>query len=55
VGRGGWDGQGRISFAHVERVLRYRPTEVRREGSALRRDRFDAVVTGVRRFNRWIP
>jgi hypothetical protein len=35
-------------------VLRYRPAEVRREGAALRRDRFDAVVAEVRRLNRWI-
>jgi PemK-like, MazF-like toxin of type II toxin-antitoxin system len=55
VGQGGWDGEGRVSFAHAERVLRYRPSEVRREGAALRRDRFDAVVAQVRRFNRWIP
>jgi hypothetical protein len=31
------------------------PDEVRREGAALRRDRFDAVAVQVRRLNRWIP
>ena len=55
VGRGGWDGQGRVSYADADRVLRYRPAEVRREGAALRRDRFDAVVARVRRLNRWVP
>jgi PemK-like, MazF-like toxin of type II toxin-antitoxin system len=55
VGRGGWDSQGRVSFANAERVLRYRPAEVRREGAAVRRDRFDAVAVQVRRLNRWIP
>ena len=54
VGRGAWDGQARVSFANADRVLRYRPAEVRREGAALRRDRFDAVVAEVRRLNRWI-
>jgi PemK-like, MazF-like toxin of type II toxin-antitoxin system len=54
VGRGGWDGQGRISFADAGRVLRYPPSLVRREGAALGRDRFDAVVAQVRRCNRWI-
>ena len=55
VGRGGWDSQGRVSFANADRVLRYRPAEVRREGAALRRDPFDAVAVQVRRLNRWIP
>ena len=54
VGSGGWDGRGRVSFANADRVLSYRPGEVRREGAALRRDRFDAVVAKVRQLNRWV-
>ena len=54
VGRGGWDHQGRVSFANADRVLAYPPGEVRREGAALRRERFDAVVAKVRQLNRWV-
>jgi len=54
VGSGGWDGRGRVSFANADRVLSYRPGEVRREGAALRRDRFDAVAAKVRQLNRWV-
>jgi PemK-like, MazF-like toxin of type II toxin-antitoxin system len=49
VGAGGWDRSGRPSFAKLERVLDIDPEQVRREGSILPRDRFDAVVAGVRR------
>lgn len=52
VGTGGWDGQRRPSFANADRVLRYEPGEVRREGAALGRDRFDAVVAKVRQLGR---
>ena len=55
VGRGGWDRSGRTSYANAERVLRYPPAHVRREGAALRRDRFDAVVARARKLNRWLP
>ena len=48
VGTGGWDREQRPSFANADRVLRYAPAEVRREGAALPRDRFDAVVAKVR-------
>jgi hypothetical protein len=48
VGTGGWDRQNRPSFANADRVLRYRPGEVRREGAALSRRRFDAVVAKAR-------
>ena len=49
VGTGRWDGQGRDSYANVDRVLRVRPGEVRRGRPVLDRRRFDAVVAGVRR------
>ncbi len=48
VGTGGWDRDQRESFANADRVLRYAPDEVRREGAALPRSRFDAVVAKVR-------
>ncbi len=48
VGIGGWDREQRPSFANADRVLRYAPADVRREGAALPRARFDAVVAKVR-------
>lgn len=52
VGAGGWDRERRESFANADRVLRYAPGEVRREGAALPRDRFDAVVATARALGR---
>jgi hypothetical protein len=49
VGTGAWDRQGRPSEVRVDRVLRIDPADVRREGAALSRDRFDAVAAEVRR------
>jgi len=49
VGAGRWDGEGRPSFANVDRVLRVPEGEIRREGATLDRAHFDAVVAGVRR------
>ncbi|MEZ5271011.1 MAG: type II toxin-antitoxin system PemK/MazF family toxin [Ilumatobacteraceae bacterium] len=49
VGTGPWDREGRPSYAKVERLLEVDPGQVRREGAVLARDRFDAVVAGVRR------
>ena len=48
VGTGGWDRERRPSFANADRVLRYAAADVRREGAALPRARFDAVVAKVR-------
>ena len=48
VGTGGWDREQRPSFANADRVLRYAAADVRREGAALPRARFDAVVAKVR-------
>jgi PemK-like, MazF-like toxin of type II toxin-antitoxin system len=48
VGVGGWDAGTRESFANADRLLRYEADEVRREGAALPRDRFDAVVAKLR-------
>jgi PemK-like, MazF-like toxin of type II toxin-antitoxin system len=52
VGTGGWDRDRRVSFANADRVLRYDPGDVRREGSALPRVRFDAVVAKARALGR---
>jgi hypothetical protein len=53
VGSGDWDGKGRESFANADRLLRYDPHEVRREGAALPRARFDTVVAKVRQLHDW--
>jgi hypothetical protein len=52
VGSGGWDRDRRESFANADRVLRYDAREVRREGAALPRARFDAVVAKARALRR---
>lgn len=48
VGSGGWDPERRPSYADVGRLLRLDPHAVRREGSALDRGRFEAVVAAAR-------
>jgi PemK-like, MazF-like toxin of type II toxin-antitoxin system len=48
VGTGGWDREERESFANADRLLRYEAEEVRREGGALPKDRFDDVVAKLR-------
>lgn len=53
VGRGAWDRDGRPSWADADRLLRLDPASVRREGSALDRDRFDEVVARVRALHGW--
>lgn len=47
IGSGAWDRQGRPSEVRVNRILRIDPHRIRREGSVLARDRFDAVAEGV--------
>ncbi|TDV52239.1 type II toxin-antitoxin system PemK/MazF family toxin [Actinophytocola oryzae] len=48
VGTGDWDRDERESYANADRLLRYDPADVRREGAALPRHRFDAVVAKAR-------
>lgn len=48
VGVGDWDRSERESYANADRLLRYDADNVRREGAALPRDRFDAVVAKLR-------
>ena len=47
VGTGPWDSRGRTSYAKVDRLLDIDPATVRREGAALGRRRFDAVIEAV--------
>jgi hypothetical protein len=51
VGTGPWDARGRPSYAKVDRLLDIDPAGVRREGAALSRRRFDAVVEAVDRIH----
>jgi hypothetical protein len=49
VGSGAWDPQHRPSEVRVDRLLVLDPDDVRREGAALDRRRFDEVVAEMRR------
>lgn len=53
VGSGAWDRQGRPSYADASRLLRFEPSAVRREGAALARDRFEAVLERVEQLHDW--
>ena len=48
IGIGAWDSQRRPSEVRLNRVLRLDPARVRREGAALPRDTFDAVIEAAR-------
>ena len=48
IGTGEWDRQGRPSEVRLNRLLRIAPADVRREGAALDRDVFDAVLEAAR-------
>lgn len=48
VGSGGWDREGRPSEVRLDRLLVLAPGDVRREGAALARSRFDAVLARAR-------
>ena len=49
VGSGAWDPQARPSEVRLDRVLRLGAADVRREGAALDRARFDEVAAAVSR------
>ena len=51
VGTGAWDAEGRPSEVRLDRLLRLPEAEVRREGAALDRSAFDAVVGAAREFH----
>ena len=48
VGTGDWDSQGRPSEIRLDRLLALQDSEVRREGAAMERTMFDAVVAAAR-------
>ena len=48
VGTGDWDREGRESEVRLDRLLRMPASEVRREGAAMDRETFDAVVEDAR-------
>jgi hypothetical protein len=51
VGSGGWDHEGRPSEVRLDRLVELPAGAVRREGAALPRDVFDAVLAEARRFH----
>ena len=51
VGSGAWDRQGRPSEVRLDRLLVLDPSAVRREGAALDRSVFDAVLADAERFH----
>ena len=53
LGSGAWDSRGRPSEVRLDRLLQLAPGDVRREGAALDRARFDRVVAEARRVQGW--
>jgi hypothetical protein len=53
VGTGPWDRSGRPSYVKLDRLLLVDPTAVRREGGALDKPRFDAVVRRLIDVHHW--
>lgn len=53
VGTGGWDRQGRPSEVRLDRLITLRDDQIRREGAALDRGVFDAVVAAAREHHGW--
>jgi hypothetical protein len=53
VGAGAWDGEGRPSWANLNRVLRVHEQGMRREAASLDREPFDRVVAGLRQRYGW--
>ena len=51
VGTGGWDREGRPSEVRLDRLLVLDAASIRREGSALDRATFDAVLAEAARFH----
>ena len=53
IGRGAWDSKGRVSYVDASRLLRFIPSEIRREGAALHPDVFARVVSRVAALHGW--
>jgi hypothetical protein len=54
VGTGGWDRQGRPSEAKIDRVLRIRPQDIRREGAVIGVGPFKRVAEGLKLRHGWV-
>ncbi|UDY22463.1 type II toxin-antitoxin system PemK/MazF family toxin [Nocardioides sp. Kera G14] len=48
IGTGGWDRSGRPSEVRLNRLVPLKPSAVRREGAAVSRSVFDAVIAAAR-------
>ncbi|GJF11834.1 mRNA interferase PemK [Mycolicibacterium cyprinidarum] len=53
IGSGGWDYEGRVSWARLDRVLDVPEEGIRREGAILDREVFDVVATRLRAEYSW--
>ena len=53
IGSGPWDREGRDSYVRLDRVLEVPEHGIRREGSVVPKDRFDAVADELRRSYGW--
>ncbi len=51
VGTGGWDPEGRPSEVRLDRLLELGESAIRREGAALDRTTFDAVLAEAAKFH----
>jgi hypothetical protein len=53
IGTGGWDGEHRPSWVRLDRVIRVHEGGMRREASALPRESFERVTSGLRQRYGW--
>lgn len=53
LGAGGWDRDGRVSYLRLDRLFELGEADIRREGSILDADRFDAVARALRERYGW--
>jgi hypothetical protein len=53
IGTGAWDARHRPSEVRLDKLLVLDPAQVRREGAALDRARFDRVIAEARRVQGW--
>lgn len=53
IGAGAWDSRRRPSEVRLDRLLRLRPSAVRREGAIVDRALFDQVAVALRRTHGW--
>ena len=51
IGSGSWDSERRPSEVRLDRLIVLRDDQIRREGAAVTREVFDAVVAQARRFH----